>query len=439
MVAKKKQRTGTRTAASSRTPTAVRVHPYQVGFGDCFLVEFVYAKSSKFVLIDFGSTGAPRGAKATFLDDVAADIATTCGGHLEAIVATHRHNDHISGFTPGNGTASGDIIRSLAPKLVVQPWTEDPALAKRIVASAASNDQKAFVNRLADIHTVAGAVVHEATQLTALGMTNIGSELRFLGETNVPGTAASENLRTMAPRTRYVRFGDKSGLEALLPGVRVTVLGPPTPKQMGTLRNHRTDETNKFWSFRASLAKSLVGTGGFDPLYPDAPQLGAENAPPWARWIIPKLQRARADELRGLVQTMDKELNNTSVILLFETGKIALLFPGDAQIESWAYALRKEAVRKRLANVTLYKVGHHGSLAATPKSLWNLFAKRSAVPDAGRLRSVLSTLPGRHGRKWTGNEVPRITLLKALLKDSDLTSTHLSPRGRPIEPIEFET
>ena len=124
--------------------------------------------------------------------------------------------------------------------------------------------------------------------------------------------------------------------------------------------------------------------------------------PPWARWLIPKLQRARADELKGLVRSMDKELNNTSVILLFEIGDVALLFPGDAQIESWAYALRKESIRKRLASVELYKVGHHGSLSATPKSLWNLFANRSTAPGDRRLRSVMSTLPNRHGAKRIG-------------------------------------
>jgi hypothetical protein len=32
-------------------------------------------------------------------------------------------------------------------------------------------------------------------------------------------------------------------------------------------------------------------------------------------------------------------MNNTSVILFFEVGSKKLLFPGDAQIENWSYAL----------------------------------------------------------------------------------------------------
>ena len=36
---------------------------------------------------------------------------------------------------------------------------------------------------------------------------------------------------------------------------------------------------------------------------------------------------------------MDKVLNNTSLILLFHIGETTLLFPGDAQIENWSYAL----------------------------------------------------------------------------------------------------
>ena len=75
-------------------------------------------------------------------------------------------------------------------------------------------------------------------------------------------------------------------------------------------------------------------------------------------------------------------MNNTSVILLFEVGARPL-FPGDAQVENWSYALEDapdhEATRALLADVDLYKVGHHGSLNATPKKLlWEGFRKRGS-------------------------------------------------------------
>ena len=73
-----------------------------------------------------------------------------------------------------------------------------------------------------------------------------------------------------------------------------------------------------------------------------------------------------------IVRMLDKAMNNTSVILLFRVGKESQLFPGDAQLENWQYALSREPDRKLLSGVNVYKVGHHGSLNATPKSLWSL-------------------------------------------------------------------
>ena len=40
-----------------------------------------------------------------------------------------------------------------------------------------------------------------------------------------------------------------------------------------------------------------------------------------------------------MLRSMDDELNNTSLILLFEIGGKKLLFPGDTQWENWEYAL----------------------------------------------------------------------------------------------------
>jgi hypothetical protein len=116
-------------------------------------------------------------------------------------------------------------------------------------------------------------------------------------------------------------------------------------------------------------------------------------------------------------------LNNTSVILLFEVGNKKLLFPGDAQIENWSYALSHTRVRQMLAGVDLYKVGHHGSRNATPKSLWNLFTRRSATSEPGRLRTVLSTMARKFGDVDRGTEVPRASLVQTLKAQSDYFST----------------
>jgi hypothetical protein len=121
-------------------------------------------------------------------------------------------------------------------------------------------------------------------------------------------------------------------------------------------------------------------------------------------------------------------MNNTSVILLFEVGERSFLFPGDAQIENWSYALnaarKDKKLRAKLESVNYYKVGHHGSLNATPKSLWGLFKHKSDDEnDADRLHTVVSTMTGKHGSTERGTEVPRTSLMKELKAKSKFFST----------------
>src|SRR5262245_29569693 len=112
------------------SPSSIRIRAYDVGFGDCFLLTFNYATTKKHVLIDFGSFPAPKRKTAGNKEKIAQHIKKTCNGKLTAVVATHRHADHINGFatSPGGG-GSGDIIRACKPEVVIQPWTEDPDLA----------------------------------------------------------------------------------------------------------------------------------------------------------------------------------------------------------------------------------------------------------------------------------------------------------------------
>jgi hypothetical protein len=114
------------------------------------------------------------------------------------------------------------------------------------------------------------------------------------------------------------------------------------------------------------------------------------------------------------------------VILLFEVGRRKLLFPGDAQIENWSYALTSPnaaALRAALPEVDFYKVGHHGSRNATPRSLVALWSGR-----AKPLTSALSTLPDVHG-ETEETAVPRRTLTDALGALGALHRTDELPAG----------
>jgi hypothetical protein len=102
-----------------------------------------------------------------------------------------------------------------------------------------------------------------------------------------------------------------------------------------------------------------------------------------------------------------------------------LLFPGDAQIENWSLALSKKEITDQLAQVDFYKVGHHGSLNATPKqSLWDKFKKKGS-PTSG-LITMISTEAGHHGKAVNKSEVPRTTLIDAMTTQSKLFSTQTS-------------
>ena len=440
-------------------PTGMTLHAYQVGFGDCFLLSFHYKNGpDRHVLIDFGTTGVPKAAPRNQVKLIAQDIATVCGGTLDAIVVTHRHRDHVSGFeTAANHNGAGDIIRGLKPKLVVQPWTEDPK-AKRDAETPTSTTtgNGLRIASLAAQRIAVANVVSEAQLLAAArsddrdkqALDSVFAE----GMEGILNASAVKNLQSMAPAKnhRYVFHGSPSGLGTVLPGVKVTVLGPPTLKQSNAIKKERSKDPDEFWMLQdldrqfwraqarnARFLPSSSPSGRNKGPFPNANVV--RTVPSYARWFVPRVRAARAHELLGIVRILDKEMNNTSVILLLEVGSAKLLFPGDAQIENWDFTLQKKALMKRLAGVTFYKVGHHGSRNATPKTLWNGFVHRSTKNRPTRLRTVVSTMAGKFGKGKRHTEVPRTTLITALKTETDFFSTQeLIRKGHTLkQTFEF--
>jgi hypothetical protein len=431
-------------------PVSVQVRAYQVGFGDCFLVSFVYTKGEpRHVLIDFGTTALPkRAAKSVkpseHMPRVANHIKAICKGKLTAVVATHRHADHISGFaTDGRSGGSGKIIAECKPKVVLQPWTEDPKAARdaRSATRDTSRSPKSFIASLGAMNRLARHAFNVARRPPPSMSITAAKQLRFLGEDNIKNESAVRNLMAMGARRGakavWAHYGSTSGVEHLLPGVKVHVLGPPTLEQTEKIRKMRSSHPDEFWQ----LLGSTRGVRGMRIATVDGgarPKAG-KPVPAEARWFRNRIASLSTNQLLQIVRVLDDQMNNTSLILLFEVGKKKLLFPGDAQIENWSWALRDapgaEKTRQLLSEVDFYKVGHHGSRNATPKTLlWDNFAKRGATK---RLKTALSTLKGKHGTTAKNTEVPRKTLVEALGAETELLNTEKISLAQDKEPCEI--
>lgn len=439
-------------------PTGITLRAYNVGFGDCFLLTFHYAAGDKNLLIDFGTSSGPKKAKPNstpkLMLEIAKHIESVTGGRLDAVIASHRHRDHISGFARKKGKGAGDLIAKMAEDaLILLPWTEHPDLAETAKAPVSTTKgplalSLAATKTLDSMQSFAANVAEEAASMKrrsgrspldvaprnerrspapaateeaddersmppwagAVGQ-RLLNVLEFVGQANVKNREAVEALMEMSTpaQHRYLAYGGKSGLEAILPGVTTYVLGPPTAKQQSSILGSPVDDHAEYWGLQAMAAAQTANHS--KPLFGRRARLEQRHWPRASRWFIRRLRGIYAQQLLQLVRMVDSRINNTSLILLFEVGDERLLFPGDAQIEDWDWALNQaknwKSVRSRLRDVTFYKVGHHGSRNATPKSVWEKFRKKT------KLVTVVSTRSGSHGES-AKTAVPQKALMTAL-------------------------
>src|SRR5262249_3892088 len=124
---------------NGETSMKVRVRMYRQGLGDCFLVTFDFKASEKHMLIDCGSLGATTtGVK---LSDVLEDIEKTTGSHIQHMVVTNEHCDHVRGF--------GELeekFKGITFDHIWMAWTENP---KDSVAQQIAKNKKDLGSALA--------------------------------------------------------------------------------------------------------------------------------------------------------------------------------------------------------------------------------------------------------------------------------------------------
>ncbi len=407
------------------SPIFVTVRMYQVGFGDCLLLSFGYRDSTeRHMLLDFGSTSRADGAPTTL--GIAKSIAERTGGALDVLVVSHRHRDHLSGF----GVArTRDAIAALHPKLVVLPWTERPEEDEEAREPANASFLKALTRSRSFAAAVDGAAPAKGT--------GSGTELVRAAREEIGNAAAVEWLveAAKAASAAYAHAEQPDAEKAItrfLPGVKVEILGPPTPTQWPEVQHQRADDDDEYWVrtppllsryYAADASKRIYGEADAEVPLPTS-YARSDPLPGPDRWIAARIRRHELVAMTNIVRWLDDALNNTSLILLIEAPGKRLLLPGDAQIENWGWTLnrlsKERALKKRLSNVDLYKVGHHGSRNGTPPSLLALWANRDT--ERGRMVALMSTRAGVHG-STDATAVPRQTLVQALIDVADVYTT----------------
>jgi beta-lactamase superfamily II metal-dependent hydrolase len=414
-------------------PTSLRVRMYNVGFGDCFLVSFFYAgqvgdaesagekRDARHILFDCGSTSRPHSKRK--LKSIVGLLEKDCDGRLDAVVISHRHRDHLSGF---GAKETAEVLKRLEPRLVVRSWTEHPDLAKQAKGPApgatgvagrtrlpadvpADRAAIAYITALARGQLLAEQVVDRSTELKVGG----SSDLVTVAKDQMPNDEAVTLLEELGKdgKAEYLSAERRTTrLSGIVPGVKFSVVGPPTPAQWPKVAK-QAESSDQFWAGAGEVAGRLFAEPSSDA---PRPPLGT------ARWIVDKLRDGDQQNVTGLVRWLDDAMNNTSVMLLLEVGGHTLLFGGDAQVESWGWVLNQKddpGLVQKLRDVDLYKVGHHGSRNASPRPLVELWQKRPQAP----FLSMLSTKEGVHG---SGEHiVPRKPLVDALKDLGPVLST----------------
>ncbi len=138
---------------------------------------------------------------------------------LYAVVVTHRHRDHISGFSnAGGSTSTGAIIASCKPEVVLQPWTENPnaapdaTTAPLLAKQRKGTDKQLFFSSMLAMNSFAEEVVRQAPRFRGPGGRK--TMLEKIANNNVTNPDAVKNLREMGKTApRFLQYGSPSGLE----------------------------------------------------------------------------------------------------------------------------------------------------------------------------------------------------------------------------------
>jgi beta-lactamase superfamily II metal-dependent hydrolase len=325
------------------------IRAYNVGCGDCFYVRIPGGADGFHILVDCGKKGGTDLLKKAVkhVEENLLPVSNKSGKkRLDLIVATHRHEDHIKGFDP-------EWFKNIEVKNVWLSVAMDP-----------KHPQAKKVNNLHAFATQAMRGIVENGRALSL-------EIELLASLyGVSNDEADDFLMKTLPKANNIepKFvysgmnGKQLGLN-LPAGAAIHVLAPEKDVDHFYLGKDADTNLRGLQGINAEFAKRATSKSDPTPLNISNSDFRVLQS----RMLSNGLAFAAKDTT---IQ------NNLSVVLLIEWKNRRLLFVGDAEWDgefqdgkhngSWNVMWEKHRKSYLKSPIDFLKVGHHGSINATP-------------------------------------------------------------------------
>jgi beta-lactamase superfamily II metal-dependent hydrolase len=435
---------------------------YRVGFGDFFLLTVPSKAGPQHVLIDCGVTKGKTGTgDIGTIKAAVAHMAKETGRKLALIIVTHRHMDHIIGFS----RCKEEFEQFEVDAIWMPVWEteyEDNVKELQAELTALALDAGMHLALAAD-----GAP--DRAELLAMLENATGQNFVAGGAFGVAGTGGGTNAASlqllkegMGVKPTYYHKGQKAELPKTLvdAGLEAEILGPPPvdelafmklkdlKKGVGQYLDAEERPPQRDGRFRLFAERFIASPDDYpvSAFREWAPRGAGARREPGIRYheaLQQAVDDAQPEVLLTAVKALDGFLNNQSLVVLFTFRGRKLLFAGDAQAGNWEYWLYDSDTPVKaptgelgaqgaqvLGHLDFYKVGHHGSTNATP-----IAAVEAMNED---FVSMCSTQEGAFGSVENESEVPRIPLIEALADKSVVVRSDQIPvklEGGSVDPV----
>lgn len=447
-------------ASNVGTITHAVIRMYCMGTGDCFVIKLFANKKESFkIMIDCGVWNGTKNHLKPFITNLKLYV----NNHVDLLIITHEHLDHVSVFETCKDLFTKDFIVDK----IWMGWAEDDSLSKikkwktqygekkKALAMAAEKIEVA-VNKT-ELENSLKSEVNGINMLRA--KKNFSESLKNFADLHLHGVAGNykgmlEGMRIVKKEIandniEYFYPGDIVEDLAGAKGVKFYVLGPPE-QWNGEIDAESGEEGESYThnkilkgidAFAASVLMRNTNTEG-ESIVPFDSHFETLNNTVLEQYKQPEEAWRNIDDdwlynAGSLALRINSLTNNLSLALAieFEGSKKVMLFPGDAEYGSWASWHRinwqgvnseKEGVhftQDLLRRTVFYKVAHHMSHNGTAQRLGlNMMEHKDLVAMATlNYDSIASNWKNTMPNREMLQELLRKTKGRVMIsKDSDL-------------------